>query len=558
MSSHYAPHEPIRRRALARAALGSVLTAALLIGLLIARIPPAASHGGERHDVVLTGGRWWDGSTFVPRERVYSVGGELRLAPAAVKDTVDLAGRWVLPPLADAHTHLLSDTSGFSRTLRRLLEAGVLYAQNPNSFTSQVAAVRSRLDHPGTLEMRFANGGLTSPGGHPVQIYEREGASGARTRGDDAYFEVADRAELDLRWPRVLAGKPDFIKVYLESSEFHAARAKDPAYFGRRGLDPALLPELVRRASAAGLPVSAHVTSAADFRAAVAAGVKEIAHLPLAPITREDAAAAARAGVTVVTTVVSHRPAGAVADPNALHRENLRLLREAGVAIVIGTDHPMLTAADEAIALARLGGFTPAEVLRMLTETTTRYLHPGRKVGRLAAGDEASFVVLEGDPIADLENLKRVAWSMSRGYRVELPVLPPTKPSIADSMAPLLMRGDLPGALALHERTRRERPNDFDFGEQQLNALGYRMLQHGAVEGALAIFRRNAEVFPNSANVHDSMADAHLAARDSVAAAASYRKLLEMLPANPHYSAEYRAGLEKRAKEFLAGRGARP
>jgi hypothetical protein len=50
--------------------------------------------------------------------------------------------------------------------------------------------------------------------------------------------------------------------------------------FGNRGLDPALVPLIVARAHAAGLHVSAHVSSAADFRIAVDGGVDQIAHVP--------------------------------------------------------------------------------------------------------------------------------------------------------------------------------------------------------------------------------------------------------------------------------------
>lgn len=514
---------------------------------------PAAAHNGQRHDLLLTGGRWWDGERFVVRDRVYTVAGTLSATPAgAVVDTLDLSGRWILPAFADAHTHVLSDTAGFARRLRGLIEAGILFAENPNTPGSRIAPIRQRLATPGTLEMHFATGGLTSPGGHPVRIYEPNGASGARTRAGDAYFEIADRAALERAWPQVLASKPDLVKVYLESAEFHAARAQDPAWFGKRGLDPSLLPDVVKRARAAGLGIAAHVTSAFDFRTAVAAGVTEIAHLPLERITRADAEAAARAGVTVVTTVVSHRPLPAGVDLDAIHRDNLRVLRDAGVRLVLGTDHPARNVVDEVLELARIGAGTAPELIAMLTSATPRYLAPARRLALRPDGDEATFVVLEADPLADLANLRKVAWSMKRGYRVELPVLPPTRPSIADSLAPFLMRGDLAGALEFEDRARRERPDAFDFGEQQLNALGYRMLQHGAVEGAVAIFRRNAERFPSSPNVFDSMADAQIAARDSAGAAASYRRALALLPEAHRYAAEMRDALERRAREFLA------
>jgi imidazolonepropionase-like amidohydrolase len=525
---------------------------ALALVSLAATAPSSSPHGLNRHDFLITHGRWWDGTKFVPRDRVYTVAGELRATwSGAVEDTIDLGDRCVLPPFSDAHTHLLSDTAMFAPNLRALLGAGVLYAQNPNNPGSRVAAVRERLARPGTLEMTFANGGLTAPGGHPAQIYDPAGAGGERPRSGDAYWEIADAADLAAKWSRVLAAKPDLIKAYLEHSEVHAERVAAKAY-GRYGLDPRLLPEVVSRAHAAKLRVAVHVNSAEDFHVAVESGADEIAHLPLAPITPADAAQAAKRGVTVVTTLVSHRPTEGIAGLDRIERDNVRLLRRAGVKLALGTDHPVKTVAEEAAELVRIGAVTNQEVIRLLTHDTFEAIFPSRKPAQLRIGDEASFVVLEADPVAEIANLKKVAWCMKQGYHVELPALPSTKPGIADSLAPLLMRGDLEGALALDQRLRSEPHQELDCGEQQLNGLGYKLLQHGAKTPAVAIFRRNAEVFPRSANVYDSLADAYLATSDTTAAVGAYRKVLEVLPENPKYAPEYRAGLEARAKDFIA------
>src|SRR5207249_5838999 len=47
-----------------------------------------------------------------------------------------------------------------------------------------------------------------------------------------------------------------------------------------KGLDPALLPEIVQKAHATGLRVSTHIENAADFHNALVAGVDEINHMP--------------------------------------------------------------------------------------------------------------------------------------------------------------------------------------------------------------------------------------------------------------------------------------
>jgi hypothetical protein len=511
----------------------------------------AFAHGDEAHPILFVNGSWFDGERFVRRD-LYSVGGELRARhDGAVDDTVDLTGRFVVPSFADAHTHAFSDTAGFGRDARRFLAAGILFVKNPNNPASSVAAVRERVNRPQTVEVRFANGGLTSRGGHPAQIYENGDPQGHRW-ADDAYVAVSDLAELERKWPRVLAARPDFVKVYLESSEAHASRRDAPEFFGRRGLDPALLGPVVERAHRARLTVSCHVTSSADFHAAVAAGVDEISHLPLAPIADADAREAARRGIVVVTTTVSHRPADGVPDLDGLHRENLRRLVSAGARLALGTDHPTLTVVDEVERVRALGVLDDAALLRLLTYESAKVIFPERKLGPLAPGVEASFLVLAGDPLQDFSQLRRVDMRFKRGVRVEPPPAPDAKPSVAEAMMAPLMSGDLDGALALYHRLKRDEPGVHDFGEQALNQLGYAILRHGSAATAIAVFLKNAEAFPRSPNVYDSLADGYLAARDTIRAAAAYDRVLEVLAAEHGGRPEFRKQLETRAREQLA------
>ena len=44
-------------------------------------------------------------------------------------------------------------------------------------------------------------------------------------------------------------------------------------------------------------------------------------------------------------------------------------------------------------------------------------------------------------------------------------------------------------------------------GENSFNNLGYRLLGEGRNEEAVAVFEMNAEAFPDSWNVHDSLGD---------------------------------------------------
>jgi CubicO group peptidase (beta-lactamase class C family) len=85
-------------------------------------------------------------------------------------------------------------------------------------------------------------------------------------------------------------------------------------------------------------------------------------------------------------------------------------------------------------------------------------------------------------------------------------------------------------ALALHERLRTNNPAEFDVTSRQLNSLGYQVMRAGDLPGAVRFFERNAKLFPDEWNVHDSLGEAYAAFKQRDAAIASYRRSLELNP----------------------------
>ncbi len=521
------------------------LPIALTFLLCVPLAARAHAHGNVRHDFKLANGLWWNGAGFVPRT-VFSVGGELRDAyDGPVEATLDLEGAHVVPPLADAHSHGLAGFGDMPAAIADALRLGIFAFENPNNLASFVGAARAVVNQPRSVDVIYANGGLTASGGHPAQIYDHVApqlGKAPQAMDGDAYVTVDDPAELAAKWPAILAAKPDLVKTYLVHSEEYAKRRDDPAFFGKRGLDPALLPEIVRRAHAAGLRVVTHAETAADFRAAVAAGVDQIAHLPLAPLTAEDARAAAAARVTVVTTTLGHWDTRAVADLDALHRDNLRLLHAAGVALAIGTDGPK-TALDEIDNLRRLAPFDAGAILRIAFTDTARAIFPGRRVGCLDNGCEASFLALDGDPLADPAALRRIQRRMKQGFVLEL------KPALASALTPLVESGATGAEIVARYRALlRDAPEAYELSEQQLNKVGYALLSRQRAADAIVVFRANTEAYPASANAFDSLAEACEKAGDGACAGAASARVLALLESDPHVPAVLRSGLEANAR----------
>ena len=74
----------------------------------------------------------------------------------------------------------------------------------------------------------------------------------------------------------------------------------------------------------------------------------------------------------------------------------------------------------------------------------------------------------------------------------------------------------------------------YDFGEDSLNNFGYEILEKNDTPSAIQVFQLNAEIYPQSANVWDSLAEAYMKSGDMKKARENYEKALTLDPKNDH------------------------
>jgi imidazolonepropionase-like amidohydrolase len=412
----------------------------VLAGMSVSKLP--SGEAARQHSYEFANGRRFDGRGFVPGT-FYVVNGALTFRrPGHVDRTIDLTGKYVIPPFGEAHNHNLvwSDEAGFSRLKNRYLADGIFYVKNPTNLPRARAPLAGRINIPTSVDAVFSNGGLTASGGHPVEIV-RPNRGFTEADGEGAfYWVIDDLADLDRKWEKILAQKPDFIKTTLVYSEEYEKRKDDNSYFGRKGLNPALLPEIVRRAHAAGLRVSVHLETAADFHNALVAGVDEMAHMPgfaadekmglsRYEISEADARLAAKRRVVVVTTLgemidgLYGKDGALLPERRGLHDmivHNLQILLKHGVPLAVGSDQYGETSMPEALKLYRLKAFDNLTLLKMWCEETAATIFPNRKLGHLKEGYEASFLVLGGDPLHDFNNVQKIEMRVKQGEILSL------------------------------------------------------------------------------------------------------------------------------------------
>ena len=428
----------------------------VLIGLLFFIPGRGVAQSAVSPVIAFENGKWFNGTGF--DERVFWVrDGYLETSrPARVDSVVDLAGRFVIPPLGDAHTHNLDGAFGLDEIREAYRSEGTFYVQVLTNTTSGAEAVRSIFEDRCTLDAAYANGGLTSKLSHPFLAYEpramglysdweshADAIRSSRIQEGDAYWFVDDETELAEKWGGIEATNPDLLKIFLLNAVEAPPAMEEEGLPHGRGLRPSVLPHIARRARDAGLRLAAHVETAGDFDLAVRAGVQVIAHMPgyqlgsrpdwsIDPdadptpfeVSEDAAREAATRGVVVTPTVgwtlaaTGPDSAKVVVRRQELMRRNVAQLRSHGVTMVLGSDWYGSTGWHEMTAMRDLGSWSDRELLTMWAVDTPRSIFPGRRIGKLEDGYEASFLVLRQNPVESIEALKSIDLRFKQGCAV--------------------------------------------------------------------------------------------------------------------------------------------
>ena len=341
--------------------------------------------------------------------------------PPAGATVIDVGGRYVVPGLIDAHTHISTLANA-----RRALESGVTTVRSASTNNYQDVSLRELVKQgaiPGP-DVIAAGVFVTPELGETILADPKLGAF-----RDGVTSEAALRAVVRVN----LDHRVDVIKT--RGTERAGLPNTDPR---KQSYSEQQLAWIVDEATKGGVSVMAHAHGDEGAYAAVKAGVRSIEHGTY--LSDSTLALMRQRGTflvpTYITVVDLTRSGGDYDDPILTLRgahmlprlgETVQRAHRMGVKIVTGADtqygpESLSRVSGEVMSLVELG-LTPVEALRSATTVAADLLGLGGKTGAIQAGLEADLIVVERNPLQDARALADVLVVISNG-RVALNRLP--------------------------------------------------------------------------------------------------------------------------------------
>jgi imidazolonepropionase-like amidohydrolase len=318
---------------------------------------------------------------------------------ASAPDTIDLAGRWVVPGLIDAHTHIQSFAA-----MKRALESGVTTVRSASTPHYEDIGLRAMV-RSGALagpEM-LAAGVFVSPQLGETALADPRLAAYSSAITTPQQLAAVTNINLDRG--------VDWIKT--RATERAGLEAQDPR---KQVYDMTQLRAVVDAAKAKGVGVMVHAHGDEGAYAAVAAGARTIEHgTYLSDSTLKLMKARGTCFVPTYTTVVDLAEAGGDYDSPLLRLRGQHMLPQLGNAIKaayamgipiaagVDTDYGEKSTSRVALEVMFLQqlGMTPMDAIRSATSVAASCIGINQRTGTLRAGMEADLVVVERNPLED-------------------------------------------------------------------------------------------------------------------------------------------------------------
>jgi imidazolonepropionase-like amidohydrolase len=370
----------------------------------------------EKVRLIVGDGRVIENATLVIDGNKITQAGQGVSVPAGAT-RVDLAGKTMMPAIIDTHVHLSPTRERLIRDLKMRGWYGVSAALSLGLDNYDLLDIRGQ-DIPGAARFFSAGRGITMP--EPGRITAPHWIT-TETEGRKAIQELAEK-------------KVDIVKVWVDTldSKF-------------RKLSPDLYGPIIDEAHKNNLRVTAHIFDLEDGKGLIRAGVDAFAHgVRDRPIDDEFLALWKQRSNLVlgpnlpdrgVKVDMSWMKAGVspeeyeklqkanvdnavLAAFHGIQARNLAVMNNTGARIVLGTDGNRAWGPHEEMQDMVLAGMTPMQVIVAATRNGAEFLRMA-DAGTLEVGKSADFIVLDGNPLDDITNTRKIRSVVLRGVSLD-------------------------------------------------------------------------------------------------------------------------------------------
>jgi imidazolonepropionase-like amidohydrolase len=443
--------------------------------------------------LALVGGTLIDGNGGVPLRdaavvidgnRIAAVGGPGTEIPKDA-EIVRCDGKTVLPGLIDSHVHVPSSSGGQAspRTeyapetrgakLKSWLGFGVttIMDMGSNGGFDQLKAdlVSGKLVGPRLFGVKYA---ITSPGGHPLGLARELRLADH----DDNLFVVGTPEEARAAVRKAASGKPDGLKIHHTRTQFPGTSCLDCDLEKHA---PDTLKALIDEGHEQGLRVFTHIAWPSEAREALEAGADALAHtvthaetgtrpiwdlmvergvpmettltrieayfvFKLDPFLRDKLRGkvpdAILESLGLAQSVSRRRNESDEVEGDArrifdIATANIRRAHKLGVKIVLGTDsggpgglHGACVPRE--MELINGCGLTPMQTIVAATRSAAETIGRARDIGTVEKGKLADIIVVAGDPLRDISDMRKIDLVVRDGvvFRQSQLALAPAEP----------------------------------------------------------------------------------------------------------------------------------
>ncbi|MDB4538410.1 amidohydrolase family protein [bacterium] len=394
--------------------------------------------GHAQVDFLLKPDRVFDGKTMHENWVVTVSGNKIMYAGPArsinAKETVNLKGMTLMPGMIEGHSHILlhpyNETSWNDQVLKESFAERAARAVN-HLRASLMAGITTMRDL-GSEGAGYTDVGMKQAVNKGVIPGPRLLVAGKAIVATGSYgpkgfhegvqvplgAETADGFDELIRVTRDQIGHgADFIKVY-------ADYRWGPNGTAEATFTVAELKTIIEMAESSGRYVVAHAASPEGMRRAIEAGVETIEHGDGG--TPELFALMAEKGIGFCPTLAAGDAIsqyggwkkGLDPEPTRISnkRKSFKMALDAGVKIVFGGDVGVFTHGENARELEMMVdyGMTPESTLQSATSLNAEMFHLER-LGQIKEGFLADIIAVEGNPIDNISNLKKVNMVMKNG-----------------------------------------------------------------------------------------------------------------------------------------------